>query len=285
MSDYDPRTGTIECRLTLEEMAFGCEQTVSLDVEGPCINCEGTRRDGTEACAYCGGTGTMTTARDATVAVPAGARDGDLLCVDGSANVIVRQRRHPVFERDGLDLRTSLDVPPHIMSDGGMVEIETLEDTEALLRIDPGREDGDVARMEHEGMPSREDPSHRGDLLVTLRTAEDRPVERPRADGDPRRSWAGLPFILIGLGIIVFAFILRVNESFCDPAVYRCVVVVNGVATGESDKSLAEQHSDANVGMIFGFLIGLAFMLPGFWMLHKTLFRNGVEASSQHRPD
>lgn len=35
----------IECRLTLEEMAFGCEREVNFDAAGDCVNCDGAGRE------------------------------------------------------------------------------------------------------------------------------------------------------------------------------------------------------------------------------------------------
>lgn len=119
---------------------------------------------------------------------------------------------------------------------------------------------------------------------MTLRTAEERPRERPEARGGSRRPRAGLPLILVGFAIIVIAVLLRTNETFCDPGVSRCVVVVDGVATGET---VAEQRADADAAMFFTALIGLVFMVPGFWMLYRRLVRSSgeAEAPNQRRPD
>lgn len=275
----------VDVRLTLEEMAFGCERAVELDAEGPCVNCEGSGRDGADVCAYCDGAGRMVATRTATVEIPPGVSDGDTVSSDGGAAVVVRQRAHPVFERDGLDLLTVLRVPPRIMDAGGVVEVETLEDAEALLGIEPGSADGDVARMEREGMPSRQDPNRRGDLLVTLEIGEPEPDESPAERG--RSPWSGLPFIVVGFAIVVVAFLLRLTETFCDPAAHRCVVVVDGAARGELEKTVAEQRSDANAAMLFTALIGVAFMVPGFWMMYKALAgpEGGPAGSNQRRPE
>ncbi|GAB3644876.1 DnaJ C-terminal domain-containing protein [Glycomyces tarimensis] len=213
----------IEVHLTLEEMAFGCEREVDFDAPGDCVNCEGSGRDDGQVCMYCDGTGTMVVTRSATVDLPAGLGEGEVVHVDPGGSdpglvLLVHQRRHPVFERDGLDLRTTVSVEPFLLERGGAVDVETL-DGEVLVDIEPGEEAGAVLRVEGQGMPSRERPEQRGDLLVridaeTPATPEQREVRR----SGTKAIIGGLALMLVGAAVIVGALVWRSGQTVCEPS-------------------------------------------------------------------
>ncbi|WP_026929491.1 hypothetical protein [Glycomyces tenuis] len=95
------------------------------------------------------------------------------------------------------------------------------------------------------------------------------PPPSTRVDRDRRRSSAGLPLILIGIVSIAFGIWVWADTTICDPSRYQCTTVIDGRAVGESTKTVQEQRTDALLGLVFAILIGLAFAVPGIWMLYK----------------
>lgn len=147
-------------------------------------------------------------ARTLNVKVPAGVRDGQRirLAGQGGAGVAgapagdlflrVKVRAHPLFSRDGDDLRAELPVALHEALLGGDVSVPTLKGRVAL-RIPPETQNGRTIRLAGQGMPRRDGGS--GDLYVTVKvvlpqklTDEERKLVRElavsRAAEDPREG-------------------------------------------------------------------------------------------------
>jgi DnaJ-class molecular chaperone len=89
-----------------------------------------------------------------------GASDGDLYL-----NVTVKP--DPIFERDGDNLRCTVDVDLYSAVLGGEVRVETLNG-DVSLRIPPGTQGGQTFRLRGKGMPDPRRPSQRGNLLATV---------------------------------------------------------------------------------------------------------------------
>jgi curved DNA-binding protein len=89
-----------------------------------------------------------------------GASDGDLYL-----NVTVKP--DPIFERDGDNLRCTVDVDLYSAVLGGEVRVETLNG-DVSLRIPPGTQGGQTFRLRGKGMPDPRRPSQRGTLLATV---------------------------------------------------------------------------------------------------------------------
>ncbi|MEA3351599.1 MAG: J domain-containing protein [Chloroflexota bacterium] len=74
---------------------------------------------------------------------------------------------HPLFEREGDDLRTNVPVGIYDAILGGEVEIAAI-DQRVKLTIPPGTENGKIFRLRGLGMPNLHKPKQRGDLLVKV---------------------------------------------------------------------------------------------------------------------
>jgi curved DNA-binding protein len=74
---------------------------------------------------------------------------------------------HPVFERDGDDLKTTLPIDLYTALLGGKVQAPTLEKP-VELTIPPETANGRTFRLRGLGMPSLKNPQQRGNLLVTI---------------------------------------------------------------------------------------------------------------------
>ena len=139
-----------EIVLTLEEVLKGATRTVELDEQGP--------------------------RRRVEVRIPPGVRAGTRVRVAGEAGDGKRRREfylrvqiapHPVFERKGDDLPTSIKVPLTTAVLGGEVEVPTLEGPVAM-KIPEGTTVGQTFRLRGKGLPRAEAGGGRGDILVTL---------------------------------------------------------------------------------------------------------------------
>ena len=117
------------------------------------------------------------------------ARAGDLV-------LSVTVRKHPVFERDGLNLRVDVPVTFVEATLGATVEVPTLGGEPVRLRVAAGTPSGRVLRVKGRGVVT---PKGTGDLLATVHVAvpshltdaarkhleafaDAMPKENPRAD-------------------------------------------------------------------------------------------------------
>ncbi|MGX1933875.1 DnaJ C-terminal domain-containing protein [Microbacterium resistens] len=142
------------------------------------------------------------------VKIPAGVADGQKIRLrgrgrpspDGGENgdivVQVTVRPHPVFTRDGLNLRLTVPVTFTEAVLGATIEVPTLGGDPVKLRVAPGTPSGRVLRVKGRGVTTRKGT---GDLLAQLEVAvpthlddaakealerfhELEPKENPRAD-------------------------------------------------------------------------------------------------------
>ena len=144
--------------LTFEEAAFGCSKAIQIPTaEGP--------------------------ARDFTVVVPAGTKDGGTKTFKsegepgkggagaGDLHVHLRVADHPVFRRDGLDVRSEHTIGFPQAALGAVLEVTTL-DGPIKMRIPEGTQPGQVFRIRGRGIPQASGKtSPRGDHLVTIQIA------------------------------------------------------------------------------------------------------------------
>ncbi|HAF09288.1 MAG TPA: molecular chaperone DnaJ [Chloroflexi bacterium] len=110
-------------------------------------------------------------AKRLTVKIPAGVRDGQRIRLAGQAAggdlyLQVKVKPHPLFTRDGDDLRLELPVALHEALLGAEVTVPTLKGR-VSLRIPPETQNGRTIRLAGQGMP-RAGGGH-GDLYVTVK--------------------------------------------------------------------------------------------------------------------
>ncbi len=115
--------------------------------------------------------------RPLTVKIPAGVADGQKIrlkgkgepSIDGGApgdlNITVSVRKHPVFERDGLNLRVDVPVTFAEATLGGTIEVPTLGGDPVKLKVAPGTPSGRVLRVKGRGVQTTKGV---GDLLATI---------------------------------------------------------------------------------------------------------------------
>lgn len=117
--------------------------------------------------------------RQISFALPAGAKDGQVVRLAGQGNKIAGAKagdalvtlhfvRHGVFVQDGCDLRMNADLPLATAVGGGKIAVETL-DGKIALNVPAWTDSGKVFRLKGKGLPLT--GGGHGDLLVTVAIA------------------------------------------------------------------------------------------------------------------
>jgi len=145
----------------------------------PCAYCGGTGRQQRTRCPACDGRQVEMRAESLTVKLPPGLADGARIRVPGKGHVgrgggengdlyiTVRVQPHPLFERDGDDLRLIVPIAIHEAALGAKIEVPSI-DGAARLRVPPGTQSGQRFRIRERGVPSARG-GRRGDLVVEVR--------------------------------------------------------------------------------------------------------------------
>lgn len=114
------------------------------------------------------------------VKIPAGVADGQKIKLRGkgqaspdggeSGDIVltVSVRKHPVFERDGLNLRVTVPVTFAEAALGATIEVPTLGGDPVKLRVAPGTPSGRVLRVKGRGVQTSKGT---GDLLAIVQVA------------------------------------------------------------------------------------------------------------------
>jgi len=118
-------------------------------------------------------------ARSVDVRIPAGVKDGSRVRAAGEGEagsnggasgdlyLRVQTRPHPVFERKGDDLHTTVAVPVTTAVLGGEAQVPTINGS-VRLKIPETTQSGQVFRLKGHGMPVVGKPDQRGDLYATV---------------------------------------------------------------------------------------------------------------------
>ncbi len=144
-----------------------------------CPRCHGTGKN-ISTCATCHGEGTVERVEPLEVRIKAGTRDGQRIRLAGKGNagshggpsgdlyVIIRTEDHPIFHREGDDIRLTVPVSATEAALGAKIEVPTI-DGRALLKIPPGTQSGQKLRLREKGVPSATKDGARGDEIVEVK--------------------------------------------------------------------------------------------------------------------
>lgn len=153
---------------------FGTVQNVQT-----CPDCHGTGTIIKEKCSDCGGTGYVSNKKTIQVSIPAGIDNGQSVRIRdkgepgtnggprGDLLVEVTVSRHPIFQRQDMNIFSTAPISFAQAALGGDVKIKTV-DGDVLYTVKPGTKTDTKVRLRGKGVPSVRNPKVRGDQYVTL---------------------------------------------------------------------------------------------------------------------
>jgi molecular chaperone DnaJ len=194
------RGGTTRIEITRQEQCSTCKGQGVVGSPTTCPQCNGTgqvtqmngRMKFNVQCPRCGGSGKLqqpcpTCHGDGTVSkrdtlefrIKAGTRDGQRIRLAGKGNagsmgapagdlyLIIKAGTHPVFTRQGDDIRVVVPVMAFEAALGTKIDVPTI-DGRAQLKITPGTQTGQKLRLREKGVPSASAEGVRGDQIVEV---------------------------------------------------------------------------------------------------------------------
>ena len=144
----------------------------------PCPKCEGTGKTVRDPCKACDGDGRVSETETIAVKVPPGVSEGNFIPLRGLGDaglrggqagdliVIIEEKEHAVFDRDGDDLLLDVPVSFPMAALGAKVELPALDGTTTTLQIPAGTASGQVLRLRNRGLPSLR--GGRGNLVARV---------------------------------------------------------------------------------------------------------------------
>ena len=144
-----------------------------------CPDCGGTGKIIREKCAACSGTGYTSSRKTIKVTIPAGIDDGQSVRIAGKGEpgrnggprgdllVEVVVQRHPIFQRQDMNIFSTAPITFAQAALGGDVKISTI-DGDVLYNVKPGTQTDTKIRLKGKGVPSLRNKAVRGDQYVTL---------------------------------------------------------------------------------------------------------------------
>jgi molecular chaperone DnaJ len=143
----------------------------------PCPRCGGEGRILREACRTCGGDGRVAETETISVRVPPGVASGNFIPLRGMGDagprggpngdliVLIEEKPHPLFDRDGNDLLLEMPISFVTLAIGGRIEVPTLDGTTGL-DVPAGTPGDRTQRLRGRGLPGLHGGT--GDLRVRL---------------------------------------------------------------------------------------------------------------------
>ncbi|HTK31134.1 MAG TPA: molecular chaperone DnaJ [Candidatus Saccharimonadaceae bacterium] len=131
-----------------------------------CSRCGGSGREVKERCKTCAGEGTVTATETLSVKVPAGVASGNFIPLRGMGDagphggpsgdliVLIEEKAHPVYDRDGDDLHVDVPVSISTATLGGRVEVPGLDGTNIPIDVAAGTQGGQRVRVRGKGLPA-----------------------------------------------------------------------------------------------------------------------------------
>ena len=144
-----------------------------------CPDCNGSGKIVKEKCADCHGSGYITNRKKIAVTIPAGIDNGQSIRIRekgepgvnggprGDLLVEVQVERHPIFQRQDMNIYSTAPVTFAQAALGGQIHITTL-DGDMAYDIKPGTQTDTKIRLKGKGVPSLRNKNIRGDHYVTL---------------------------------------------------------------------------------------------------------------------
>ena len=157
-----------------QQSLFGMVQNVQT-----CPECNGSGKIIKDRCTSCRGTGYTSSRKKIKVSIPAGIDNGQSVRIRekgepgvnggprGDLLVEVVVSRHPIFQRQDMNIYSTAPVTFAQAALGGEIRINTV-DGDVLYEVKPGTQTDTKIRLKGKGVPSLRNKGVRGDQYVTL---------------------------------------------------------------------------------------------------------------------
>ena len=157
-----------------QQSMFGMVRNVQI-----CPECNGTGKVIKEKCSDCRGTGFISKRKKIQVSIPAGIDNGQSIRIRdkgepgtnggprGDLLVEVIVARHPIFQRQDMNIFSTAPITYAQAALGGEVRISTV-DGDVMYDVKPGTQTDTKVRLKGKGVPSLRNKNVRGDHYVTL---------------------------------------------------------------------------------------------------------------------
>ena len=157
-----------------QQSLFGMVQNVQT-----CPECNGSGKIVRDKCPDCRGTGYIASKKKIKVSIPAGIDNGQSVRIRekgepgvnggprGDLLVEVVVSRHPILQRQGMDVYSTAPISFAQAALGGEVRITTI-DGDVVYEVKPGTQTDTRIRLRGKGIPSLRNKAVRGDQYVTL---------------------------------------------------------------------------------------------------------------------
>ena len=157
-----------------QQSMFGMVRNVQV-----CPDCHGTGKIIKDKCPDCRGTGYISNRKKIKVSIPAGIDNGQSIRIRdkgepgtnggprGDLLVEVNVARHPIFQRQDMNIYSTAPITYAQAALGGEVKLNTV-DGEVLYEVKPGTQTDTRIRLKGKGVPSLRNKNVRGDHYVTL---------------------------------------------------------------------------------------------------------------------
>ena len=157
-----------------QQSLFGMVRNVST-----CPDCHGSGKVVKDKCPECRGTGYISSRKKIQVSIPAGIDNGQSVRIRekgepginggprGDLLVEVVIKRHPIFQRDDMNVFSTAPISFAVAALGGEIYIDTV-DGKVIYEVKAGTPTDTRVRLKGKGMPSLRNNQVRGDHYVTL---------------------------------------------------------------------------------------------------------------------
>lgn len=169
-----PRCGGKGQVVYTSQSFFGTVQNVQT-----CPDCHGSGTIIKDKCPDCAGTGYVSNKKTIQVSIPAGIDNGQSVRIRdkgepgtnggprGDLLVEVTVSRHPIFQRQDMNIFSTAPITFAQAALGGEVKISTV-DGDVVYEVKPGTQTDTRIRLKGKGVPSLRNKNMRGDHYVTL---------------------------------------------------------------------------------------------------------------------
>lgn len=155
-----------------------------------CDACFGKGQIPSEKCSNCRGDGAVRKQEEISIKVPAGINNAEILKMSGMGEYVqggsagdlyirIRVKAHNVYERDGLNLTTTLSIKLTDSLLGATYKLKTLEGNNLEVKIPEGINHNELLRIRDKGVPSSRG---RGDIIIKIKIEIPKKLSRKEKD-------------------------------------------------------------------------------------------------------